>query len=173
MSQEKEMNDLLSQSRIAGGASVFVSNGEIIIPIEDGQPLTLNHRITSLQELGNQQLNLIDPLTHTIKLSTRKIAEIETEIKGIEVEASTEEKTSHHVAQERKLRLESLNKTLDSVRSKHMLDEAELNRIKIEIEVYGEMIQELSFTLPAQISTNQPVTPTVPIREEDTVPVIN
>lgn len=141
MSDDVRMNALLSNSLIAGGSSVYVSNGELVIPIEDGAPISLGQRIARIQESRNSEINKIDSLTHTLKLSARKIAELEDQIKT--TEGLSKEGISHQEANERKLTLESLNKTLESFRSKHMLDEAELARTNLEIEVYEETISEL------------------------------
>jgi hypothetical protein len=144
ISDDAGMNELLSKSLIAGGSSVYVSNGELVIPIEDGAPITLSHRISRLKESRNTEINKIDNLAHTLKLSTRKIAELEEQIKT--TEDLSKEGISHQEANERKLTLESLNKTLESFRSKHLLDESELARTKLEIEVYEETIAELEAT---------------------------
>lgn len=145
MSDEAGMNELLSNSRLAGGASVFVSNGELVIPIEDGEPVSIVHRINVLKELRNSEVLKIDPITHTLKLSTRKIAELDEQI--LTTECLSKEGISHQEANERKQTIESLKKTLESVRSKHLLDEAELARTKLEIEVYEETIAELEATV--------------------------
>ena len=50
------MNDLLSKYRLASGASIMVSNGELVIPYEDGQAPTKGNLISQLAELRNNHV---------------------------------------------------------------------------------------------------------------------
>lgn len=52
-SNEAGMNDLLSKHRIASGAHIMVSNGEIAIPYEDGTAPTNGNLASQLAEIRN------------------------------------------------------------------------------------------------------------------------
>jgi hypothetical protein len=63
--QDAEMNALLDTYRLAQGAHVFVSDGYLIIPYEDGEPKTNVQKIIDVKEQKNIILSQLEIIEHS------------------------------------------------------------------------------------------------------------
>ncbi len=145
MSEADAVNELMSKHILAEGASIFVSNGEIMIPYEDGVPMNNDQKFIRVMEDKNKVELQIDIISHSQKVLLSKVngavAQLNTLIAD-EKEAETKKE-----AYDTKKDIKNEKKRLESVIAQFEVNivnnAAELTSKTVEIEVYNEEIKEL------------------------------
>jgi hypothetical protein len=148
-SDDAGINELLSNHRLAQGASIFVSNGEICIPYEDGEPMNKEQKTISIKEKINTLIASIEVIEHTITIDQTllsKVSERYNEVKAnlADVETNTTGKDSYDKKKELSERIDELEKAISEVKSRIMKNEQEVLRMETEIEIYEEEIEHLA-----------------------------
>lgn len=146
-SDSEGINALLSQYRLAQGASIFVSNGEICIPYEDGEALNNSQKIIAIKEKVNGLKQSIDIIEHTLMVDRgllEKVTERMNEVKADLAEAEgTKGKNKYDTSKELNKRISDLEQGVQEVKNRIMTNEQEILRMETEIEIYEEEIGEL------------------------------
>jgi hypothetical protein len=173
MDDDTAMNDLLTRYRIAQGAGIFVSNGEIVIPYEDGEPMNKAQQIISIKEQKNTMHTELAIIEHSqevvhflIKDAKERVITAQadhdealsqlTTAKGKKL-ADADEKYLQSAAQNnpelkaalarRDETLKALNGVKSSVtqlENQVLMNEHEILRININCQVFDESIEELT-----------------------------
>jgi chromosome segregation ATPase len=148
-SDDAGINDILSNYRLAQGASIFVSNGEICIPYEDGEPMNKAQKTISIKEKINTLQASIEVIEHTITIDntlldkvTERLNEVEADFS--EAKAKKTGKDAYDTEKEYTARLTELQKGISEVKNRIMTNEQEVLRMETEIEIYEEEIAGLS-----------------------------
>ena len=146
--QEEEMNEALTHGRLAAGSHVFVSDGKIILPIEDGRPKTKEQHIIDCQEAKNTMLNEMEPVIHSQKVLVRLMKDAN--IRVDEAKANLAEtkkmtgKNRFEAEKECQAALEGATNALNQLEVQHHTNSMELIRLTLNVEIYDERIKELS-----------------------------
>lgn len=158
MDDDKGMNELLDKYRLAAGASVFVSNGHLVIPYEDGTEDNTAQKLTALKEERLALQEKLGKVKRSLQISLTKNNKAVAQYN----EAVTDEKTAADTLRQSKdynskdkaklqqdkgaakneqKRLENVIKQGEQV----MLNQrAQLTDFEIELEVIDKEIEELS-----------------------------
>lgn len=144
MSDDEGINALLDEYRLATGAHILISNGELVVPYEDGEPINENQRKITIKENINTTLSKIDVIIHT--QSVLKIQEqgIQDEIKKLDEQIVFPDGKKHYEQKKELSKLKQrLESTLDQTRNMIIQNQAELTRLRTEIAVYEEVLSKL------------------------------
>ncbi len=149
--QEAEMNEVLRKGRLAAGSHVFVSDGNIIIPIEDGEPKNNDQKIIDCKEQKNTVLDQRDIIIHSQKVLERLIKDAkprveEAEADLAEAKARKKEKGKEKFADitELEKRVEGARSALNQLEVQKLQNAMELARLTLNVELFDERIAELS-----------------------------
>lgn len=146
MSQDTEMNELLSQYRLAKGASVFVSEGKIVIPYEDGEPMNDEQKAIDLKEKRNIMVLAFETVDHAQSMVDRQIEEVENQIASLSepiVIKDKKDKEAYDREQQRVAKLKHLKAVLPQFTNQRISNKAEMDRMQVEIDVYTDKIEDL------------------------------
>lgn len=145
--QEKEMNELLNNYRLAQGAHVFVSEGLIIIPYEDGEPKTNIQKIIDVKEQKNIILDQIDIIEHSQQVLTnlkedavRRVNEAKANL--AEAEKNTG-KNKYDSVKDCTAILSQAENALKDVENQYQQNVVEIVRLQLNCELFDERIVEL------------------------------
>jgi hypothetical protein len=149
-SDENEINALLQNYPLAEGASVFVSNGELCIPIDDGEPRSASQKAIDLKVRINtmrQQIDLVDHSNHVLDLleedCTKRVTTAQADYD--EVSSKTPKKDSSSPEKERaKQRLNEAKSALEELKSQRRQNDHEILRMNINIQLFEEHVAELN-----------------------------
>lgn len=105
LSDDSGVNELLSKYRLAQGASIFVSNGEIMVPYEDGEPANDAQKNIDIRVQINEFENKINELEYSNEVVNGltqelrgKLSTAEADVQAIE----TEHKAAKQITKEMK-----------------------------------------------------------------------
>lgn len=144
ITDDKGINDLLFKSRLASGANILISDGNVLVPYEDGAaPNKDQIRVALLEEkLGQEkQSSLMVHSQMVLELQGKGIeAEIERLEKSIIAPNNKEAYDSRQKAQKEIARLQNV---LDQTNNQVIQNQAELTRIQTNITVYDKRIAGL------------------------------
>ena len=148
ISDDKGVSELLSKFRIAEGASIFVSNGEIMIPIEDGTPENVAQKIVRLQEEKNKIVSGIEIIDHSQKVLLNKVNGANEQLnilknKEAEFKKEKNSKDSHDEKQTVKSEIKRMNNVIAQFEVAMVNNQAELTNKNVELDVYNEEIKGL------------------------------
>ena len=151
-SDDAGINELLKEFRLAPGASIMVSNGELIVPYEDGQPMTQSqrnvHQMAQINEATDQQDTIrhsnavVDSMIEDMltKRSTAEadLAEAEAEV-TIATNSAMKKKAQAGAAKLRALILE-LGNQVDENRKVLRSNNYEIQRLQLNIDLFRKAI---------------------------------
>ena len=127
------INELLSVYSLAEGASIFVSNGEICIPYEDGLPentLQRNIKInTEINKLSRQN-GVID---HAQRVMASIIADLEAKLTTAEADLASSNTNKKFEA-----RVKELKDAIEYSQSQVRQNVASIEKNNLEIRLYRE-----------------------------------
>lgn len=155
-SQGKEISDLLRDFPIASGSDVFVSNGEIIVPIDDGAPMSKERKIVSLRVAKNKEVEKLEIVLHDQLVLEKEISGISGQIKAMEEEMGKiefhtapkgkkqydENKEKEAEIKAFKAQIESLKGVQKQKESNMLMNQAQLTSNRTNMQVYDEQIAE-------------------------------
>jgi hypothetical protein len=141
-SDSDEINKLLSIKRLASGAHILVSNGELIIPYEDGEPPTKEQRIIAIKEQKNTTLAQKDIIVHSqdvleflIRDAKERVAEAEGKVANLKGSSSEKDQA--------KERAKVARSALSQLESQKEQNAHELARIAINVEMFDEAVKAI------------------------------
>ena len=144
------INNVLSKYPLAKGASVFVSNGELIIPVDDGERPSKSLRISRIKEMINSDLDKINEYVHQqktkkIKMDGVKIqlSKLEEDLKKVEEDTSLPNKEKYDQKKVIDLEVKRLNNVLDQTGNQILMTQAEITELMTGINAYELEIKEL------------------------------
>lgn len=147
LSDDKGINEILSQYRLAQGASVFMSNGEICIPYENGEPEPISHTIISLLEQKNilvNQKNVIETAQrvnkHLIEHAKARVDLAKADVAEADNESGKAKYDSKKKAEEALAHAENV---LTQTENTKLQNDEELKRLALNIQVIDEQVSEL------------------------------
>ena len=148
MSDEAKMNELLSKGHIAQGAAILASQGEVVIPIEDGKPLTNKQLAVRAMEERNTILLQLLPIYHSQKVIKKEVAFLESEVQRLEDEVSSiQDKSSKDglkLASQIRSNIDRFKNMIQQKNTSFMMNDSEIKRLEINVEVYNEYIDNLT-----------------------------
>ncbi len=140
------VSEHLRKFRLAEGASILISNGELAVPYEDGEPMNASQRVIQLKvekEEFEQKARLI--------LHSQRVLEIQKEgtSKAIEeenakIKANSKRKEDYDINKSAEKEIKRLQNVIDQTDNQILMNQAELTRIMNNITAYDEKIAELS-----------------------------
>jgi len=138
-----KINNLLSKYRLASGAHIMVSNGELVVPYEDGEEATKEQKIIAIKEQKNTMLQQAEIITHSnhvlsflIKDGNTKLADLEEKIAGMKGAGSEKDSLKKEASEYRN--------QLSQMETQKRQNEHELARLAVNCEIFDETIAELS-----------------------------
>ncbi len=146
--QDAEMNALLDTYRLAQGAHVFVSDGLIIIPYEDGEPKTNVQKIIDIKEQKNIILSQLDIIEHSQDVlsnlkedATRRVNEAKADLAEAEAKKGKEKFDAVKTCTDT---LKQAENALKDVENQYLQNTIEIVRLNLNCELFDEKIVELS-----------------------------
>lgn len=146
--QDVEMNALLDTYRIAQGAHVFVSDGLLIIPYEDGEPKTNVQKIIDIKEQKNIILSQLDIIEHSQDVlsnlkedAIRRVNEAKANLAEAEGKKGKEK---FDAVKECTDILKQAENALKDVENQYLQNTIEIVRLNLNCELFDEKIVELS-----------------------------
>lgn len=148
ITSDKAINELLSKYRLAPGAHILVSNGQVLIPYEDGEPETKEIKIVSQKELMygvERQLSVVE---HAQKCVEAEIADLKSDVDLARVKLASNESTEdkkqrHDTKRDLTAKLDYLEKKLREKEAQRILNNMEIARLNINISAYEAIIEGL------------------------------
>lgn len=145
--EEEKINSLLSHHPLAAGMHILVSEGKILIPYEDGSPEPKEVTISAIGEQKNTMLRQIAIIEHSQRVNEKQIADAKDAVNGIEANPPKPSKGTYVNADDKKSheqRLKIVKGNLANLESQYMMNKAEIDRLKFNIDCYDEQIASLS-----------------------------
>jgi hypothetical protein len=145
MFDSEGINKLLQENRLAAGAHIFSSNGEVLVPYEDGEPMSKTIRLIGLKEDRETQVNILEPIIQSEEVNKSYIEEIEGKIKEMESKLVTAPKKKKDYDQNKVIEpeIKRLKNVLAQTQDISIRNQAELHRINLNIKIYNKRIKEL------------------------------
>jgi hypothetical protein len=147
LSDDAGINEILSQYRIAQGASVFMSNGEICIPYENGEPEPISHTTISLLEQKNilvGQKRVIETAQlvnkHLIEHAQARFDQASADLAEADKATGKEKYDDKKKAEET---LKQVENVLNQTQNTKLQNDEELKRLALNIQVIDEQVAEL------------------------------
>jgi hypothetical protein len=140
-SQESEINEFLSKNILYGKSNVLVSTGtgEILIPYEDGEPLSpeqLKKKICEDINKEKDNLNVVFHAQMTLEIDLNKIQEqIDNHTKALSKETTKEVRENNKKHQSDIDRLKGVFK---EKYNQYIMNQTEITRIMTNITVYEQ-----------------------------------
>lgn len=146
--QHDDMNALLDTYRLAQGAHVFVSDGMLVIPYEDGEPKTSAQKIVDIKEQKNIILSQLDIIEHSQNVlenlkedALRRVNEADANLAAANTEKG---KKKYDAIKECEEVEKQAKNALRDVETQYRQNVVEVVRLNLNIELFDEKIAELS-----------------------------
>lgn len=133
------ISSFLAKYRLAPGASILVSNGELAIPYEDGTPDPLTHRKLAIGEQKNVITRELDIIKHSQKVVRVMIADAKAKFEVAKAKADAN-KSNKKLEQDCSMAENALNQA-DNQR---LMNDAEITRLQLNLDMFDEQLAELS-----------------------------
>lgn len=141
----ESMSEFLAKYPIASGAHVFVSNGEMAIPYEDGEPLNKELRIVSIKEKINAISQELDLIVHSQKVLELQNSGVKTLIMKCEEELiAPGTKGAYDKKKELEAEIKRLQNVFDQNANQMMMNQAEITLKQTNISVFMETLDILN-----------------------------
>lgn len=151
MTDEQGMNDCLGQCVLAEKSAVFVSNGRIVLQIEDGIPMTNAQKMVDAKEKRNKKMASIDIINHAQRVLDVKIENVEKQIFALEEKVAIPgDKKSYDSKKTNEEAIKRLKSIFNNFLNEEIGLKAELDSIIVEIDIYNETISDLENFLEAE-----------------------
>ena len=133
------VNELLDQHRLAEGAHILVSDGNILIPYEDGTQPNANQRKTAIGEDKNKLFKEIGIIEHSNRVMAYLIADATSraEVAHANWDSARSDKKLEIKKDETKL-------GLDQLTNQKLMNEYEIIRLQRNIDEFDVMLKEIS-----------------------------
>lgn len=148
ITDDEGINKLLDTNRIGKGIGILVSNGNICIGYEDGQPETKEQRIAAIGEQKNTMQNELDIIEHSQSVLDLLIADCQDRVNVAQANVNTLEKSETYVkADDKKAAADKLAEAqgaYDQLDNQRRMNAAEITRTNINLAKFDEQIAKLS-----------------------------
>lgn len=145
ISDQVGINALLDKVRLATGMHILVSNGEICIPYEDGEPESIEARISGIGEQKNTMLNQLQIIEHSQSVLDFLIKDSEDRIVGFEADVKEDNANGAHETKKRQKNLDVAREAHEGLLHQKRMNDHEILRLKINIEKFDEQISKLKY----------------------------
>lgn len=132
------INELLKEHRLAEGAHILVSEGNLAIPYEDGLEPTPTQEIVRNLELKNKMLMERDIIEHS-----QRVLEIQIETIKAEIEEVEREPKLGKAKYQQKDEVKKLTNILTQMERQVPMNKGEIKRINANIRVFDEKVEAL------------------------------
>lgn len=146
--QDADMNALLDTYRLAQGAHVFVSDGYLVIPYEDGEPKTNVQKIIDVKEQKNIILAQLEIIEHSQNVlsnlkedAVRRVNEAKANLAEAEGKKGKEK---FDAVKDCEAVLKQAENALKDVENQYLQNKIEIVRLNLNTEIFDEKIAELS-----------------------------
>jgi septal ring factor EnvC (AmiA/AmiB activator) len=138
------INDLLSKYRLASGAHILISDGQVCVPYEDGTEPNKEQLIIEILEQKNVTLAQYRMLTHSQRVLEEQIKDMEGKIEELR-ERVTFPKTKEGYDQRKEVdeEIKRLEKIVEDTKNQHTQNKAEVYRMEVNFQVFDEKVNEL------------------------------
>jgi len=147
LSDDKGINEILTNYRLAQGASVFMSNGEICIPYEDGEPEPVSLTVISLLEQKNILKNQENVIKTAQRVNAHLIEHAKARVELAKADLAEAEKASGKSKYDNKKKAEEAlahaENVLNQTENTKLQNDEELKRLALNIQVIDEQVAEL------------------------------
>jgi beta-lactamase superfamily II metal-dependent hydrolase len=144
------INDLLSKYRLASGAHILVSDGQVCIPYEDGLEPTNEQKVIEILEQKNVMQVQYRILTHSQRVLEEQIKDIEGKIDELrEQVALPKTQQGYDTKQGYDQRkgvdgeIKRLENVVEQAKQTHFNNKPEVWRMEINFQVFDEKVKEL------------------------------
>lgn len=139
------INELLSNFRLASGASILINEGNLCIPYEDGEEPNTAQKIIALKEERNTVAKQMDIIIHSQVVLDIQSKGIKAEIEKIESQIVTTggKKKDYEANKSKDAEIKRLNNVLTETEKQIVMNQAEITRMQTNITVFNQRIAEL------------------------------
>lgn len=139
ISEDDSINALLSKYRLASGAHILVSDGQVCIPYEDGEPDNKDQQIVAIKEQKNTMLKELALVKHSQGVNDLQIADAKDQLKV--THAKWDANRSNKVLEATKNRIQA---RLDELQNLYLGNENEIVRLGRNIEMFDAEVAALN-----------------------------
>jgi hypothetical protein len=133
-----DISTFLQSNRIAEGSSIFVSEGVICIPFDDGEPMNIEHKRLGLKEIINKLVLQLDPIENSQEI----LADLNAELKSNEARVNADFlDTPNNKAIEKELK--EIREAIAQNESQIRNNAYEINRLNKNIQRYRGKLGDL------------------------------
>lgn len=146
ITEGEEISKFLHLYRLAEGAHVFISEGKLAIPYEDGNPMTVSQRVIQLQVEKSEFTEKQRLMVHSQRVLEIQKQGIEKEMARVKesINMTPSGKEDYDKNKSADAELKRLQNVSDQTDNQILMNQAELTRIMTNIAVYDEAIAQLS-----------------------------
>lgn len=140
------INTLLTSFRLAEGAHILVSDGNVCIPYEDGLPPNKEQKTIAMREQQNKFNAQIADIEHSNKVLNGLIDEAKNRLEtaNADLEQAKTYKMKQHETAPIVKRIDATKSVIEQLESTLRQNEHELIRLRLNCKVYDEKIEELN-----------------------------
>jgi len=145
-SDDQGINDLLSKFRLAEGASIFVSNSEIVVPFEDGLEMNVDQKRIAILEEKNKAMLSMDILTRGQMVTMKKVRGLEEQINALKAnlaEPASTTKDTYDSKKEIEADIKRLEANLTQLQNAVIQTQAEITHQNLVVETCKELVESL------------------------------
>ncbi len=145
MSDAEGINKLLTEYRLADRAGIFVSNGEVMIPYEDGEPMNNRQRAIALKEDRNKMALQVDVIKHSNVVLETMISQEEERFNTVEADIASAQKNNvkAKIITQMVNTRDAIRAGIEAMKSTIINNQAEIRRNETNIVQFDKKIAEL------------------------------
>lgn len=140
------MSEFLKKNILHGKSSILISEGMLAIPYEDGEAPNNAQLILQAMEDKNMMNDQLVPIIHSQKVLEKTIEGITKQIEALDEKANVktgDKKADYTNEQECKKEIKRLENVRAQSDNQRIMNQAEITRITINLDVYDETIAKL------------------------------
>lgn len=141
ISDDQGINELLTKYRLASGAHILVSDGQVLIPYEDGAPPNAAQNIVQIREDQNKLRQQMEIVVHSNRVLSHLVADAQDRVNVLAAEADTAVNKEKNAL---KQALGDASNARDQLLNQVKMNEHEINRFQINIDEYEAAVTKLT-----------------------------
>jgi len=135
------VNALLTQFRLAPGAHVFVSEGNILVPYEDGAPPNKAQQIITILEERNKVAEEMRIIVHSNKVVDHLVADAQDRVNVLR--AKYDAATANPVKKEIEKDLKNAETALADIQNQKRMNDHEISRLQVNIDLFEAEVERI------------------------------
>lgn len=142
ISDDKGMNELLDNHRLASNAGILVSNGKIAIPYEDGAPESSTQKANALSEEKADMQRKIEVIEHSqdvLLLQEKALLQKKDDLEKKEITPG--DKKEYDQKKEIKEEIKKLENQVQQTQQTIRNNQEELDRYYLNLQVFDKRIE--------------------------------